>query len=292
MKARVANGQADGLKQLVKTIRNSQSTSGARIIAITSGKGGVGKTNLAVNLGLCLVQLGKRVVVLDADMGLANVDIVLGRVPKYTLSHVLSGEKQLEEILMEGPGGLMVLAGGSGAEELANISQWKLNRFINSLRVLDDLFDIVLIDTGAGISPHVLGFVLSAQEVMVVTTPDPTAITDAYTVIKMIASKDTGIRIGLLVNMVEGANQAEAVYDKLRLVVHRFLGVSVEPLGSIPNEASVRDAVRQQRPYVLAYPNSQSTRAVKRLAALVLGVEPEQPGGVRQLFHRMANLLR
>lgn len=292
MTSRVLQGQADGLRQLVSNVRGRQVQNGARIIAVTSGKGGVGKTNLAVNLGLSLVERGKRVAVLDADMGLANVDIVIGKVPKFNLSHVLAGEKTLEEIIMDGPGGLKVLAGGSGAEELANLSQWKLNRFLGSLQTLDEMFDVVLIDTGAGISRNVLGFVLSAQEVVVVTTPDPTAITDAYSLVKVIASKQPQNRVGLLVNMVDSLKQAQNVYNKLRLVAQRFLDIELQFFGAIPDEAVVREAVRRQRPFLMAYPNSQASKAVRDVAARICGVEPEGPRGISQLFDRMISLFR
>lgn len=291
MTPRMLHSQAEGLQQLASRKRSLTET-GARIVAVTSGKGGVGKTNLVVNLGLCLVEMGLRVAILDADMGLANVDILIGKVPQYNLSHVLLGDKQLEEIIIDGPGGLKVLAGGSGIVELADLSQWKLEQFLVSLKALDAMFDIILIDTGAGISRLVLGFVLSAADVIVVTTPDPTAITDAYSIMKAIANKAPATRMGVVVNMAEGAKQADGVYEKLRMVVQRFLGLELLYYGYLPDESLVRDAIRRQTPFYMAYPRSKASNAIRQVAQTVTGMKPERTGGISQLFTRMAELFR
>lgn len=292
MAPHIVHSQADGLKLLASSKRSPRVETGARLIAVTSGKGGVGKTNLVVNLGLCLVEMGLRVAILDADMGLANVDILIGQVPQYNLSHVLLGDKRLEEIIIDGPRGLKVLAGGSGITELADLSQWKLEQFLLSLRALDSMFDIILVDTGAGISRTVLGFVLSATEVVVMTTPDPTAITDAYGIIKIIANKSPDTRMGVVVNMVEGAKQASNVYEKLRMVVQRFLGLELLYYGFIPDESIVREAVRRQVPFYMAYPRSKASHSIRQVAHTVTGMKPEKPGGAGQFFSRMARLFR
>lgn len=290
--------QAEGLRRMTGLLEADPSPDPdvqpkCRCIAITSGKGGVGKTNLAVNLGVAFSSLGLRTGVLDADLGLANIDILLGIVPAFNLSHVLYGQKRLEEILLDGPKGLKIVAGGSGVHELANLSQWRLERFVRSLARLDSILDILLVDTGAGISKNVLSFVLAAEEVIVVTTPEPTSMTDAYSMVKVIAAQSPTTRVGLVVNMAKDAREAEAVCRKLETVAGRFLRVKPVYLGYLPPDEIVTRSVHEQTAFAASYPNSRAARAIYGLVEVILG-SPHQASasGISRLFRRMAGLFR
>ena len=285
--------QAEALRRLAGGREPSRK---ARVIAVTSGKGGVGKTNLAVNLTISLARLGLRAGILDGDLGLANVDIVLGITPEFNLAHVLYGEKRLDQIILRGPEGISVFAGGSGVYELANLSQWLLQRFIRDISTLDAALDVLILDTGAGISRNVMSFVLACDEVIVVTTPEVTAITDAYGMIKLIMSSNPSARVRIVVNMARDERQAEHVIHSLTTVVRQFLrvGVDLDLLGFVPVDPCVQMAVREQRPLVISYPASRAARNVGEIARRLVQEEPVQAGGggIGGLFTRMAEALR
>ncbi|MBO8127492.1 MAG: MinD/ParA family protein [Firmicutes bacterium] len=264
-----------------------------RVIAVTSGKGGVGKTNFAVNLGVALAQGGRQVALLDADLGLANIDIVLGIIPQYTLVNVLRGEKTLPEIIVPGPGGLQVMAGGSGVYELANVSAWRLDQLIKSFGELEKSLDFFLIDTGAGIGQHVLAFLKSAEETVVVTTPEPTAVTDAYGLIKMLLLGSPEAKVKVVVNMVESEEEARQVYARLDAACSKFLGVQVGFLGYILRDRVVEKAVKEQIPFVVARPNSKAARCILEIAGRIASLPQENAnaGGLRAMFKKMMSMV-
>ncbi|HEY8416783.1 MAG TPA: MinD/ParA family protein [Limnochordales bacterium] len=282
--------QAQVLREMAQASRAAARR--ARVIAVTSGKGGVGKTNLAVNLGVAMARQGQRVGLLDADLGLANVDLVLGIDPPHTLTEVVYGERTLADVIVPGPGGLKVLAGGSGVYELANLSQWRLERFLRALETLDALLDVLLLDTGAGIGRQVMAFNLASQEIVVVTTPEPTALADAYSVIKLVASRAAHARLWVAVNMAPSPQEGEAVFQRLATVCRRFLPVVPEYLGSLPRDEAVVRAVQRQEPFVLAYPGAPASRAVLALAAKLLGRPQPGTGGVATMLQRMVRFMR
>ncbi len=282
--------QAQMLREMAEANRSARRQ--ARVIAVTSGKGGVGKTNLAVNLGVALVQQGQRVALLDADLGLANVDLVLGIDPPYTLSQVVFGERSLADVMVQGPAGLQVVAGGSGVYELANLSQWRLERFLRTLETLDATLDVLLMDTGAGISRHVMSFALASREIVVVTTPEPTALADAYSVIKIVAARCADARIWIVVNMASSAREGEAVYQRLAAVSQRFLKVQPEFLGTLPRDDAVVRAVQRQEPFILAFPHAPAARAVAALASRLLGRPKPETGGVASMLQRVLRMIR
>lgn len=269
--------------------RRSAAEAAARVIVVTSGKGGVGKSNVAVNLGIYLAQSGMRVGILDADMGLANVDLLLGLTPRYHLSHVLSGEKRLTDIGMEGPSGLVVYPGGPGLAELANLSQWRLERFVTRIAELDRQLDLLLIDTGAGIGHTVTAFVRSVKEILLVTTPEPTAIRDAYAIAKTGVAGNSDVRIHLVVNMAT-LREAEGVCAKLNMMATRFLvpPLQMELLGHIPLDERVVRSVIEQTPFILAYPGTKASRALTQIAARLYGGKPAPKQGIAALFRRFA----
>lgn len=264
--------------------------SGARVITVTSGKGGVGKTNVAVNLGVALAMAGLRVVLVDADLGLANVDVALGIDSTYTLRHVLYGQRTFDQVLVQAPGGLQVVSGGSGVHDVAGISAWRLERFVQELDALDSVFDVVLIDTGAGVGQHVLSFALSSPETLIVVTPDPSSIADAYVVIKALAAHRTDLRLLVAVNMVRSRRQGEQTFERLATVAERFLGVVPEYVGAIPHDEAVARAVQQQCAFVLSSPGAPASRAVDDIARrLTNGMQPRSEG-ISGLVQRMMRL--
>lgn len=287
--------QAEELRRMIE--KQNQQNDVARVITVTSGKGGVGKSNISVNLAVQLSRLGKRVVILDADFGLANVEIMLGIRPQYNLADLMYRGKTLREIITEGPENIGFISGGSGIEELANLTRVQLDDLRKMLYELDDLADIVIIDTGAGISNSVLEFVAASSEVILVTTPEPTSITDAYALLKTL-SKHSQFSIEKTVikmvpNRVESTTEGRELYNKLSKVIENYLHLNVEFLGAIPMDMNVPKAVIKQKPVSLAYPNSDMAKAVYDIANELYkedtDEESKQKKGISQFF---SNLIR
>jgi len=280
--------QAQRLREIVRG-NGTQTllTTPTRVIAVTSGKGGVGKTNLSVNLGIALAQLGNRVLLFDADLGLANVDVVLGLAPQYTLSHVLLGIKTMDEVIAEGPGGLKIIPSGSGDYQLANLNEQALEECLQHLNKIEEFTDIMIVDTGAGISNSVLKFVLAAEEVIIVTTPEPTAITDAYGILKMIRHHAAGNKVNLVVNMVRSETEGQQVVERLSSVSKRFLGVGIDCLGFIPYDQTVSKAIKAQQPFMVSQPRALVSQSVRILAEKLLHHENVAKKGSRDFFERL-----
>ena len=256
-----------------------------QVIAITGGKGGVGKSNVTINLGLCLAELGRRVVLLDADMGLANLDILLGISPKLNLSHVLKGECSLRDILVEGPGGMRIVPAASGLVELVNLGNREHAGLIHAFSELSDEVDVLLVDTAAGISDMVMSFVNAAQESLFVVTNEPTSITDVYAMIKLLNQQHGMYRFNILANMVSSQQEGRELYAKLSKVTDRFLDVALQFTGSIPFDESIRKAVARQKPVVEAYPRSKAALAFRTLANKVDSWPlPSTPRGHLEFF--------
>ncbi len=291
--------QAQQLRNLVKKSnkvpfkREQFKVNLSRVIAVASGKGGVGKTNFVANVGITMSRLGKRVIIVDADLGLANVDLVFGISSKYHLGHVISGEKKLSEIVIDAPEGVKIVAGGAGIAELANMSDADRVRFIGSLGELEDMADIILIDTSAGISNNVLGFVLAADEVVIITTTEPTAIRDAYGVIKVLAREGREVDMKLVVNMVDDEEEAEDVANRIKMVVSQFLGSNIEYIGYILRDSSVQRAVLQSEPFAIAFPKAKATRCVADIAGKLVHLESEgraRGKGIKSFLFRLLRL--
>lgn len=266
-----------------------------KVIAVTSGKGGVGKTNLSVNLAQGLVAAGKEVILFDVDLGLANADILLGTVPPFHLGHLLTGEREILDLIHEAPSGIKLIAGGSGLVELANLSADRLQTFIGALARLDGQADYLILDTGAGLGMGVQRFVLAADEVLIIATPEPTAIADAYAMIKALASTNPSLPMKLIMNQAEQGMEAEAAAQRLILMAQNFLGHGLEHLGTVPRDPAVWQAVRQKVPFVVGHPNAPASRAVTLLVKRLLGALPRErvlfpkPTG---FFDRLARLFR
>lgn len=279
--------QAMTLRQMT-CIGPPGSPRGVPVIAVTSGKGGVGKTNVVVNLAVSLARLGKRVLVLDADLGLGNLDVLLGLVPRFTLEHVLSGEKRLSEITVTGPEGIRILPASSGVQDLTHLTPSQQLLLQQELDHLADSIDLLLIDTGAGISSNVLFFASAAHEILVIASPEPTSITDAYAVMKVLSSRYDETHFRLLVNMAKNQREGLEVFRKIGLVADRFLNISIDYVGFIPEDDYVPLSVCRQRPVVDLYPQSPASQEFQRLAGLVSqwSVAREPKGGVQFLWQR------
>lgn len=284
--------QAQNLRKYVNLthLTSKDSNTGdldAKIITISSGKGGVGKTNFSVNLAIALAKLGRRVTLIDADLGLANVDVLLDIVPKYNLNHVLRMEKTIEEIIVEGPYGINIISGGSGLLEMANLTKEKLSRLIEGFQTLNSRSDYILIDTGAGLSDSVISFVEAAHDVILIVTPDPTSITDAYALIKNIHQMEKNVRI--VVNRVDSNKEGYEVFNKIHLAAKRFLNSEIEHLGFIYEDSSVKKSVKIQTPVMLAYPNSLASKGIEMIAYNIEnnGVFEAEPNTFKNFINKL-----
>ncbi|HYF83035.1 MAG TPA: MinD/ParA family protein [Clostridia bacterium] len=295
--------QAERLREIISSIKDykddEKSTGsltdkpGSRVITITSGKGGVGKTNFTVNLGIKFAQMGLRVVIIDADLGLSNVDVVMGKMSKYNLSDVINSNKDILEILEEGPNGVKFISGGSGVQELVKLNKTQLVDLLMKLGKLDEEADIILIDTGAGLSDNVISFVHAAREVILVTTPEPTSITDAYALIKTITHKDKMKIIKVVVNRADNAAEAFNILDKLNVVTQKFLGVKLQKLGYILNDANVTKAVKIQQPFVISFSRSEASKNLNDIALTLMDnkeLSTNSASGIKVFINKLTNL--
>src|SRR5437764_9240564 len=266
----------------------------ASVIAITSGKGGVGKSNIAVNLAIKLAEAGKHVVLLDADLGLANADVLCNIDLPHNLSHVIARKKELKDVMVKTPGGFYLVGGASGLARMADLTDGDRQRLVDALGELEEKFDVILIDTGAGISPNVLSFTRAADHVLVVTTPEPTAITDAYAVIKVLSRDGLERRVSLLVNQVRSVNESRLVHERIAKVARQFLGITVYDAGHVMADEAVPSAVRARVPFVIASPKSPASHCIAQLAMrLEQGVVGTAGGAVVDgFFNRMSRWFR
>lgn len=279
--------QAERLRELVRG--RAPGAPPLRVVAVTSGKGGVGKTHVACNLAVLAARAGRRVLVLDADLGLANADIVLGVAPHYHLGHLLEGSVPLDDILAEGPEGVRVLAASTGVQELTQLDDQQKLRLVSALDAIEDRFDLVLIDCGAGIGDNVLFFAGAAQEALLVISPEPTSLTDAYAAVKVLSQQGGVERFSVVVNPVPTEAHGREVFGKLTRVTDRFLTARVSFLGWVPRDENLQRALMAQRPVVDLFPRSPSSRALGDIARTLLErpPPPSLPGGLKFLWQRL-----
>lgn len=245
-------------------------------IAVASGKGGVGKTNVVANLAIALRRLGRRPMVFDADLGLSNIDVLLHLAPRYNIQHLLKGEKSLGEIIVEGPEGILILPASSGVQELTNLNEFERLRILEEFESLDHDIDTLLIDTSAGISENVAFFCIAAQEIIVVTSPEPTAVTDAYALIKVLSNRYQERDFLILVNSVRSEAEAIDVFKRLSIATERFLNVSIDYLGFIPLDYAVQRAVRSQKAFISAYPDCLASKQIMDIARQLIEAEKKK----------------
>lgn len=263
-----------------------------RVISVTSGKGGVGKTNIVANLAEAIQDMKKRVLILDADLGLANMDIMLGLNPRYTINHVLRGEKSLEDVIITAPGGFKLLPAASGIQELTDLDKTQRLFLLNELDALHDLFDVILIDTGAGISANVMYFNFAAMERVVIVTNEPTSLTDAYALIKVLTNKYHQKRFKVLVNSARNDMEANQIFKSLSIVADRYLGsLSLDYLGWIPYDKLIPKAIRKQKTVLKLHPDTPASKSFIKLARKLLAENDEAvfEGDIKFFWNQLLN---
>lgn len=287
--------QAQNLRNIVKkntVVKENEKKS--RIITVTSGKGGVGKTSVSINLAIQFRLQGKSVIIFDADFGLANIEVMIGAIPKYNLSDLIYRGKDLNDILMKGPMDIGFISGGSGISGLGDLTKDQLTYLVYKIKELESMADIIIIDTGAGISSAVMDFVVVSNEVILVTTPEPTSITDSYSLLKALNKRDdfdkSQNHIKIVANRVRNYEEGANLYNKLNVVVNKFLNFNIEFLGIIENDENMSKAVIQQKPISMAYPNSKGAKSFKKISDTLLEKkttdEDEQKGLAFMLLGR------
>ena len=258
--------------------QNKPNNSSTRVICISSGKGGVGKSNFTINLAIALQSQGKKVIVIDADLGLANVEILLGIMPKFTLLDVISKNTSIKDVITRGPMEIGIISGGSGIQSMAELSLYDMNKLLNEINALKDMADFILIDTGAGISKSVTAFIESSEELIVITTCEPPAIADAYALIKIMSGIDKQKKISLVANRAEDTKEAENVYMKLSSVSKKFLDMNIDYLGEILDDDNVTKSVKKQVPFYMNNPKSKASQGIQNISERLLDMPVSQKG--------------
>lgn len=275
--------QAQRLREAVVFKKNTDkqdklNNSSTRVICVSSGKGGVGKSNFTINLAIALQSQGKKVIVIDADLGLANVEILLGIMPKFTLLDVISKNTSIKDVITRGPMEIGIISGGSGIQSMAELSLYDMNKLLNEINALKDMADFILIDTGAGISKSVTAFIEASEELIVITTCEPPAIADAYALIKIMSSIDKQKKISLVANRAEDIKEAENVFMKLSSVSKKFLDMNIEFLGEILDDDSVTKSVKKQVPFYMNNPKSKASQGIQNISERLLDMPVSQKG--------------
>lgn len=280
--------QAETLREMMRTRGGTSDEKKTRIITVASGKGGVGKTNISTNMALAYAQLGKKVILMDADLGLANVNVVLGIIPKYNLYHLIRRQKSMKEIIMNTNYGIQIVAGASGFAKIANLSEEERRAFIDELSTLSDA-DVIIIDTSAGVSNNVLSFVAAADDAIIVTTPEPTAITDAYGIIKIIATEidNLNLSLKLIVNRVKSVTEGKKVSERVINIASQFLNLKVDYLGYVYDDNSVQQAILKQKPFVALDPKGKASICIRQLTSRLEKVEYKEGSGIGSFLKRL-----
>lgn len=280
--------QAQKLRQLAST--NSIKSTKPKIITITSGKGGVGKSNIVVNTSIMLQKLGKKVLLFDADIGMGNDDVLMGFLPKYNVFDIIFNNKTIDEVMIKGPYGVSLVPAGSGINRIETLSKRKREEFINKLADLED-FDYILMDTGAGISRDVLGFIACCDELIMVTTPEPTSLTDAYSLLKAVNHFKLKNKAKVIINRALDPKEANMTFNKLNNAVSKFLKVEMEYLGMVSEDKKLVQSVRAQEPFVISYPNCDASKDIEKIATKLIGDGNSSSGlGVQGLFKKIFSI--
>lgn len=283
--------QASRLRQMVfeKQKSTRKSNRNTKIFTITSGKGGVGKSNMVINLAIALKKLGKKVLVLDADLGMGNADVLIGTVPRYTIFDMILNNKSINDVVITGPLGIKILCGGTGLSRLDDLTKEQRETLINKLGEIMD-FDYILIDTGAGINRTVMAFIECSHEVFVVTTPEPTALTDAYSLFKTICIYNVKSSAKVIVNKVLSDEEGNKTFNRLSSSANRFLGASLVHLGNVAEDRRLVQAVRMQKPVVLSFPTSEVSKNIEDIAKKLEGTSYSSSNSIQGIFKKMLNI--
>ncbi|WP_026881264.1 MinD/ParA family protein [Clostridium akagii] len=283
--------QAQRLRQMASGSKERNvAKSSPKIITVTSGKGGVGKSNFVVNLALTLQKNGKKVLIFDADVGMGNDDVLLGFMPKYNVFDIIFNHKDIEDVIVTGPYGVKLLPGGSGITRVNEITNIQRNAFLDKLSKLEDL-DYIIMDTGAGVNRSVLGFIACSDELVIIITPEPTSIMDAYSLIKAVVHFKIKSKAKVVINRTLDKKEGQATFDKFSGAVKTFLKIDVDYLGSISEDRKLIEAVRNQKPFVVANPNCEAAQDILKISNKILGIKTESTGNsVQGLFKRIFNI--
>jgi len=295
--------QADTLREMARSAKRTPQGSaaaggapagqqGIRVLSVTSGKGGVGKSNVVANLAMALAQQDKKVLIVDADLGVGNLDVLLGLSPQYNLNHVLAGECSLPDIIVEVNQNIKLIPAGSGVQEYTSLGQHEKLKLLDELDMLEEAFDVMIIDTEAGISDNVTYFTVAAQEIIVVVSPEPTSITDAYALIKLLATRYSEHHFKVLVNMARDSEDALEVFRKLANVAGRFLDISLDYLGCVVRDEKLIEAVKKQKAVFELFPDSEATNCFSTLAKRIMenGRQTKLKGNIQFFFRRYLDL--
>jgi flagellar biosynthesis protein FlhG len=286
--------QAYRLRELHQRINNMKQGRETKVVSITSGKGGVGKSNFAINFALALVEAGQKVVLIDLDIGMANLEILLGMNVKDNLIDMVRHKKNIWDVIEKGPNGLELISGGSGFEEILDLSEHDTNYLFTELGRLEGYADIILFDTGAGLSKESQRCHLAADEIILVTTPEPTAITDAYSVVKILNHQDSNLQVRLVVNRVQNSKDGIAIANRVRMVTKQFLAKEIDVLGFLPNDSIVFQSVLEQSPFYLKYPKSQPAKWMKDMVNIYLNVDNNRSNitGIKGFINKLSQLVK
>jgi len=282
--------QAQRLRQMAVNSIDSKSLTSPRIITVTSGKGGVGKSNIVVNLSIALQKMGKKVMIFDADIGMGNDDIIMGCSSKYNVFDVISRGKEIEEVVLTGPFGVKLLPGGSALTKVEDLTETQRNGFLDKLTALTGL-DYIIMDTGAGVNKSVLGFIACCEDLIIVTTPEPTSLTDAYSLLKAVKHFKIKDSAKVIINRSLDNNEANLTFNKFDNAVTKFLGMKLEYLGKIGEDRKLSYAVRQQQPVIVSYPNSEAAKDINKIASKIEGMKDKSSGiGLEGLFKKIFSI--
>lgn len=286
--------QAKELRSLLNNYKNvnNKNNISSRVITISSGKGGVGKSSFTLNLAIYLASLNKRVLIIDADFGLANIEVLLGVRPPYNFYHMIKGEKNISEIITDTKYGIKFISGGNGLKELSNVNSSEIKYFIEQFEYIDEIADIIIIDTGAGISSSVTNFLMASDENIIVTTPEPTSFTDAYTLIKIIKEQTQDMdKINVVINKTDDKYEADRIYSKIAHVCKKFLSIDVENIGDIPTDINLIKAVKQQKPAIISFPECEYSMAIRQIGDRILNESHlEKPSGAKSFMQRLIGI--
>ena len=280
--------QAESLRRLANGESLITESKKTKIITITSGKGGVGKSNFVVNLSINLVKKGKRVLIFDADIGMGNDDVLMGIYPKHNVLDLISGKLEIEDIIVEGPEGVKLLPGGSGLNNIEDLEQNQRELFLRKIEMLEG-FDYIFIDTGAGISRNVLAFISCSDEVILVTTPEPTSLTDGYSLLKAVNHFKIKNKANIVVNKVFEKKEGEKTFLKLKSAVNRFLALDINYLGYIFDDRKITMSVRNQLPFIIGYPSCDASKCIEEITLKILG-NRNDGSGAQGLFKRLFSI--
>ena len=281
--------QAQILRQMASN-ESSKTSSNTRIITVASGKGGVGKSNFVVNLAISLQKLGKKVLIFDADVGMGNDDVLMGVLPKYNVFDIIFNNKEIDEVVINGPYGVKLLPGGSGINRAHELTSYQRNKFLDKLTNLKDL-DFIIMDTGAGISKTVMGFISCCDDFIVLTTPEPTSLMDAYSLLKAVSHFKVKDCVKVVINKTVDNKEGRLTYDKFQYAIEKFLKIGIDYIGNISDDKKLTQAVRKQEPVVISFPNCDATEDIEKIARNILGSKTnENTIGVQGLFKKLFNI--